>query len=184
MGVPRDKSCRRSLDAAHLDKIVVSMATGVSQAVAAKAANICDRTLRYWLYAGKDANQKREKLDPATGLPGVLTERETMLADFYMRYQQAQAQAESTMLDIIRKEAPKTWQAAAWFLERVYPQRYSRRDRFEHSGPNGRPIQTQTVMLEEIDSAVRAARENDGAVGLPVRSRSEEPEPGPNGDLH
>lgn len=36
------------------------------------------------------------------------------------------------------------WQAAAWRLERKFPDRWGRRERVEHSGPGGKPIQSET----------------------------------------
>jgi hypothetical protein len=176
----KGRALRPKLSPEHIERLLTALATGVSMEVAAKSTDVCLRTARYWKYEGREFNTKRNTLDPATGEPYGLTERETLLADFYVRIAHAQAQAERSMLEIIRKEAPRTWQAAAWFLERVYPQRYARRDRFEHSGINGKPIQTQAVVLDEIDAAMRAARENEGvpaAVAGAAVKGTEEGEP-------
>jgi hypothetical protein len=40
------------------------------------------------------------------------------------------------------KELLPTWTAAAWILERRQPDRWGRRERIEHSGPGGKPIET------------------------------------------
>ena len=39
------------------------------------------------------------------------------------------------------------WQAAAWYLERRYPDRWGLRTRLEHSTPDGRPME-HTVRVE------------------------------------
>lgn len=37
------------------------------------------------------------------------------------------------------------WQADAWYLERVYPEEFAKRDRTEHTGANGGPIVTEDL---------------------------------------
>lgn len=41
------------------------------------------------------------------------------------------------------------WQAAAWKLERLYPDLYGRRDMREHTGPGGGPILVQTPAAQQ-----------------------------------
>ena len=47
----------------------------------------------------------------------------------------------------IKKASVKSWQAAAWRLERKNPDKWGQRNfvKAEHSGPNGAPIQTETT---------------------------------------
>lgn len=40
----------------------------------------------------------------------------------------------------IQNASKKSWQAAAWWLERKYPQEFAMRQKLEHSGPNGAAI--------------------------------------------
>ncbi len=56
----------------------------------------------------------------------------------------AMADAEMRDLDVIDNAAQQgQWQAAAWRLERKYPQKWGRQAKLqsEHSGPKGRPIE-------------------------------------------
>ena len=55
---------------------------------------------------------------------------------------QAQAEAVAGMLESVRHAAARNWQAAAWFLERRFPEDFSRREsrRSEVSGRDGGPV--------------------------------------------
>ena len=54
---------------------------------------------------------------------------DSVYAEFAALAEKARAQAEAANLRIIRKAANDSWQAAAWLLERVYPERYGMRNR-------------------------------------------------------
>lgn len=112
-------------------------------------------------------------------------------ADFWLRCCQAEAEAEAKALDIVITSAFTSWQAAAWYLERKYPDRWSLRNRIEVSGPQGGPVILQdiTTFLAEgfdcTDSEGQGATrslEGSGSVrrGLPaaevVESSSGDPE--------
>lgn len=43
-------------------------------------------------------------------------------------------------IERIQDASKKNWQAAAWWLERKYPQEFAIRQKLEHSGPNGGAI--------------------------------------------
>lgn len=54
----------------------------------------------------------------------------------------------------IQNASKKNWQAAAWWLERKYPEEFAIRQKLEHSGPNGGPIPTKTdVDLSRLTDA-------------------------------
>jgi transposase len=59
----------------------------------------------------------------------------------------ARAQLEATMLARIEiaSQEPKTWQAAAWKLERLWPDQYGRSTRLEVTGKGGGPIEHMDV---------------------------------------
>ena len=102
---------------------------GATLEIAARAAGIGARTLDEWLKHGRDELQA----DPDASGPCAIFVSEVMIAA---------AKSEQELIEIIRKEAPKTWQAAAWLLERKFPQRYAKVDRLRVSGDetNERPI--------------------------------------------
>lgn len=61
--------------------------------------------------------------------------------EFYEQTEQATAKAEGNYLGIIKDAAKSgTWQAAAWYLERRYPERWGRRD-YRDITSGGKPLQ-------------------------------------------
>lgn len=71
----------------------------------------------------------------------------------------ARAEAEARNVAIVQRAAGTDWRAATWYLERSFPTRYGRRDRIEHSGPEGGPISLQGLaqMLGVDDEAGEGA---------------------------
>lgn len=68
--------------------------------------------------------------------------------------EKAEAQAEAERVERIRKAGQGgCWTADAWWLERRRAQEWALRQRVEHSGPDGKPIETR--------SAVRFAEMSD-----------------------
>lgn len=53
-------------------------------------------------------------------------------ASFLSQVKAAELVAEGELLDLIREHSTETWQAAAWLLERRYPERYSLKQRLQH----------------------------------------------------
>lgn len=71
------------------------------------------------------------------------------LSDTVMK---ARAQAEMRNVLRIQKAAEDSWQAAAWWLERSQPKKWSKQTNVELSGVNGNPINvavdTRAALLE------------------------------------
>lgn len=74
---------------------------------------------------------------------------------------------------------PAEWKAAAWLLERRWPESYGRRDVMEHIGRNGAPIQIQPAHSEEVileaARSIQERRQSTPALDAPVEK------PGANG---
>ena len=89
--------------------------------VAAQYAGIGERTFHKWMERAAAGDE-----------PYV---------QFRQAVKEAEAIAEVRNMALIQQAAQAgTWQASAWYLERRYPSRYGRRERLEHSGPEGGPI--------------------------------------------
>ena len=70
--------------------------------------------------------------------------------------ERGEADAHARNLGLIQKAAQDgTWQAAAWFLERRYPELYGRTVRTEVSGPQGGPVKLESTGLAEGVSTER-----------------------------
>lgn len=75
-------------------------------------------------------------------------------AQFRAAVQQAMAQAEHDAVSMITAAGTNQWQALAWRLERMYPERWGQRTRVDstHSGPDGGPVKvTSKIEIEFVD---------------------------------
>lgn len=88
--------------------------------------------------------------------------------DFANAVKEARAQAEVRNLTLIQKAAKdaKHWTAAAWFLERSYPNRWGRVTRVQQeiSGPNQGPIEiadARATLLKIIEDTAHVESEGD-----------------------
>jgi hypothetical protein len=133
-------------------KILEALRLGVPQATAITYGGIAETTYYRWLQEGA-----------ADDAPEHLKEfREAVKA--------ARAEAEVRSVAIIQNASRKTWQAAAWFLERSFPQHWARTDRHEVTGRDGGAIELN-VDAEALESKLRqliAKRKGDDEAGSVV----------------
>jgi hypothetical protein len=107
---------------------------------AAAYVGIAQQTLREWMRRGEREAQRLYS-DPDA--------RPIKSEGKYLEISQAirQAQAESEVRDVvlIGRAAQEQWQAAAWRLERRYPDRWGKKERHEVTGANGGPVQFEEI---------------------------------------
>ena len=115
------------------DQIVRHLESGSSLEVAARAAGVARRTLQRWLAAG-------EEVEAAAEVGSKLSVREQAYLELREAAGMARARAQVRALASIQKAAVGgSWQAAAWFLERVFPEEFSAK-RGREKGVGGRPV--------------------------------------------
>lgn len=95
------------------------------------ALGISKQTWYNWLHKGENA-------------------KSGMYRELWEEVQKAESRAETRYVSIIAKAAPENWQAAAWWLERKYPERWARKDRFAFENNDGIKI-----VIEKVDGSVR-----------------------------
>ena len=105
------------------DTIVQYITAGCYIETAVACAGIAKITFYKWMQAGESGKSKE-------------------LQEFSSAVKKAYAMAEARRVMLIGKAAADNWTAAAWTLERMYPERYGRRDRVEVGGGD-RPVQIQ-----------------------------------------
>lgn len=66
----------------------------------------------------------------------------------YEEVEKAESKAESRYVTIIAQAAEKEWQAAAWWLERKYPERWGKKDRFAFEGDEG-----VNIVIKKVDAS-------------------------------
>lgn len=85
-------------------RLLSLLRAGVPREVACAGVGVNSRTLRVWLSRARGGELKFQA--------------------FADKVEAAQAEAQSSMLVQIRKAGAKDWKALAWFLERVFSERY------------------------------------------------------------
>jgi transposase len=115
-------------------QIIKAISQGAYIETAAAVAGIRKSTLYDWLRRGA-----RERRRLAANRRARAKTKEMRFVRFSDAVEKALAEAELADLTIITKASQKTWQAAAWRLERKYPARYGQRFRLEHTGRKGAP---------------------------------------------
>lgn len=99
------------------EKLVSAIAHGNYHEVACFLVGIGSSTFYSWMKKGEEENSKR------------------IYRDFVEAIKKAEAIAEAQRLQVISKASHENWQAAAWYLERRYPDRWGRRKHeLEHKG--------------------------------------------------
>ena len=97
-----------------------------------------------------EAIRKGNTRDTAAKLAGVsatqMYEWMNKHPEFAEAIEKADAEAEGFYVGIIERAAAKSWQAAAWWLERRRAAKYGRLERHEVTGKGGEALQLQVVI--------------------------------------
>jgi hypothetical protein len=103
------------LDEQATERIIAVLAAGGYAETAAAAAGVSRRTFFDWLDRGD---------------PDGTAEADAPFREFRAKVERARAEGESRNVALIARAAAKDWKAAAWMLERQFPDRWA--------GPRGR----------------------------------------------
>lgn len=110
--------------------IVSSILAGGYVETAAAFAGISKTTFYEWMKKGAKASKGKYH-------------------DFSNAVKKAQAEAELRDVMVVNRAAQSSWQAAAWKLERKYPDRWGRRENITMTGSE-KPI---TIQYSQLDKA-------------------------------
>lgn len=91
------------------DQVVTMLRSGTLPRVACEAVGIDIRTLQRWLERGRSGR-----------------ERDKAYREFTERVGRARAEAEARAVAQIARAASEDWRAAAWLLERQWPERWGK----------------------------------------------------------
>lgn len=126
VGRPR----KTEIDADVQGKIVEAIKTGSTYELAALRGGISYATFHNWMKRGEA--------------------EEAPYVDFFKAIKEAEGEGAYTLLQKINTAANESWQAAAWILERRYPEMYGRQ-RVELTGKEGGAIIIKTGMnMDEL----------------------------------
>jgi hypothetical protein len=114
------------------ERIITALRAGNYQETAANYAGISGKTFYEWMARGETGEEK-----------------DVIYREFRDAVQKAKSDAEVRDLYLIDQAAQSgSWQAAAWKLERKFPHKWGRVNRTEISGPEGKPVQVETMRAE------------------------------------
>jgi hypothetical protein len=132
-------------------RIVQALTAGNYLDTAAAYAGVSRVTVWRWMQRGEE-----EADNP-----------DSIYSNFRNAVESARAQAEVRSVALISRAADDgTWQAAAWFLERSYPNRWARVQRTEISGPDGAPVNLKVDAKVELMRVLGLDGDDDAAVDV------------------
>ena len=102
-------------------KVEEALRAGAYQRDAAAFAGISVRTFYAWLARGREAVEALERGDPVEGV-------DRDLAAFLHMVEGTRSRVLVELVGIVQDAARRDWRAAAWFLERSYPEHYGKRE--------------------------------------------------------
>lgn len=114
------------------------------------AVGITIQTYDNWKRWGREDNNGREFHE--------------LYKEFYERLSKAESYAEGEFLGIIKDAAKAgTWQAAAWYLERKYPEKWGRRERFDGNINIKKKTDVEHLTDEELKAIEDIYRKREAA---------------------
>lgn len=120
-------------------KFVKALRDGNYIETAAAMAGISTKTVYNWMRRGSREENRLEENPRARP-----KKEEAPFLDFLQAVTRAQAEAEAAAVQAIIQAEAEDWRAAAWRLERKFPDRWGRKDRLaaelEHSGEVGMKV--------------------------------------------
>lgn len=137
------------------EKICQAIRAGNYLETAAAYAGISKKTLHEWMRRGR---RETERVEKAEGRARV-RKKEAPFVEFLHSVEKALAEAEVRDVILIGKAAEVNWQAAAWRLERKFPDRWGRRER---QRPEERETGAKVVIINDKDEMRKAMGDGDG----------------------
>lgn len=117
--------------------LVQAIITGMSYRMAAAAAGVSCKSEQAWRDRGERAAALEES---GQDVP----ESEHRYLSYFRAVQRARAEAVQARLNAINEaSAEGHWQAAAWWLERMFPHDYGRKQTVTLTGEEGAPIKVE-----------------------------------------
>lgn len=125
------------------DRVIQAIKMGNYQETAAAYAGISQSTFYHWMDRGRNE-------------PG------SIYSEFLEAVEKAKADSEVRDVALIEKAATDgSWQAAAWKLERKFPQKWGRVTRTEITGAEGKPISVEVDAKTELKRLLGLADDSD-----------------------
>lgn len=131
-GEPTDLGRPLSLTVDLSNEIFALLRRGLTQEDVIRITGVARSTFYSWLDRSRElAERYNDPNDPLDDLTATI--EELRLLDFLDGYTGARARGKADALGAIRAGMAEDWRAAAWYLERSFPDEFGRRDRLDVS---------------------------------------------------
>lgn len=172
---PKGPPAKITLD--RLQQIVAYVSNGLDLTAAAKAVGVHANTIYGWNRRGRleltrvedetgeDPYEAIPTTDPQwpttqhwTAIPPHFDPVEWAFVVFCVAVEKAQSSFEARALTVIQGAMSQSWQAAAWLLERKYPERYGRAEarlKVTHDGHVDSRVEISVVSAADIEARFR-----------------------------
>lgn len=121
--------CLITSQPARIERLVEAIGSNGNMTNAAGTAGIPRRTVYKWIERGEaaleDAKLRAEDADAEGDLLSHVAGTERPYAEMVLRIAEARAAFQNQALAVIRASSVTSWQAAAWLLERTFPDQYA-----------------------------------------------------------
>lgn len=125
------------------EKVREALDAGAYQRDAATFAGISVRTFYAWLSRGREAAEAIERGDPVESV-------DRDLAAFLHMVEGSRVRVAVDLLRVVQDAARRDWRAAAWFLERSYPEQWGKREPGKPGTPNPEDDYAFTQRVDEV----------------------------------
>ncbi len=145
------------------DEMVAILKDGNYVETACAIVGLAKSTFYDWTNWGRQARDKVNK-DPNA----KLTKNERICLDFSDAIKKASAEAEARDLYLIGQAAKYSWQAAAWRLERKFPDRWGRKTPRDADEQDAR-IKKLNAETEKVEVETKLATQTDEDMNKPIK---------------
>lgn len=98
----------------------------------------------------------------AYSVPAPFVAEEWIFVVFAHHVERARSVAEMRALRQVQAASYESWQAAAWYLERSFPDRYGKRQRLNIEGAgDGSPVGLEMVSVDELERKLQSLLEHE-----------------------
>ena len=166
------KEVKFKMDPQQQTAVLANIKTGCPIEHACKAAGFSNSTFFNYKKRAKAILETHPEVI-INGDMGKLTEDERGYVEFLQGVKKAEGEAVLRNIAVVSAAAQKHWVAAAWWLERRYPDQFGRRERIDNRYPDGIPVHPDFDLKKlSKDELIDLAR-------IQEKARADEPEKKP-----
>lgn len=131
----------------RIDILCKHIEGGASIEAACELVGITARTFHNWMNRAEEIREKP---------PSERSEADRLYIRFFQAATRARAKREKKLAGTVYEAATEDedWRAAAWLLERMYPERYSKKNEARQLPQTSQPIEWADEEIEDVDYTV------------------------------